>query len=226
MSLFLLMNGFISGEKWMDFTGKNYDVFLECKEMQKWMEQNPGLHPIVSDEFGDIIQRFRNTVRISKPRLTEAIKYLAARYKSISALEIHQEGLDKADFYTNVYFFIERITKKILEDIAQRDNNAKVDISYKRTTLANFRQCTVRITHLGSEANPFEEVKGKLSKEGGALFSLMKRCKGYCDWSIEGNFEGEFKRWRILDSSGLPEIEDLAPEDVKGFTHVLTFYKK
>ena len=224
-SLYNLLNGFISGNEWISFVGKKYSIFLESDEMQSWIIRNPGLHPIISNEFGEVVQAFRNTVRLPKPRLSKIIYYLSLN-KSIASLEICNSNLDRADFYTNVWILMNHIIRPILADIAQRDKNAKVNISYDRSTMADFRLCTIRIEHSGSEANSFEDVRSKLTHGGGALYRLFKSCCGYCDWSIEANFEGETKRWRILDSLGLPEIENLAPEEVNGFTHVLTFYRK
>lgn len=222
-SLYRLFDGFINGKNWTDYTGQEHTVYLKSSELINWIKDTPALHPITSDKYRTEIQSFRNTVRISKPNLNSIFKFILSSHPN---LRTHTKNLDKADFYTNVFWVTFMIFKRVLGDITQRDENAEVNIIFDRSSWQEYRLCQVRITHIGSEANPFEEVKNKLMTSGGALFSLMSSCTGYCDWSIEANFEGEFKRWRILNFRNLPEEELLSANDVDGFTHIFTFYKK
>lgn len=225
-SLIKLYRGFIDGDKWIDYKKTEHNFYLKSARMNDWIHRMPFLHPIVSEEFGSEINAFRNTVRISKPNLDSIFKHLLIGNPNLGNLRIHTDNLDKADFYTNVFWVTYTIFNKVLEDIAQRDATAKVDIAFNRTTWNEYRICNIRITHLGSEANPFYEAKRKLMSSGGALYNIMSSCTGYCDWTLEANFEGQYKRWRVLNFRELPEEEVLDATEVTGFTHIFSFYKK
>lgn len=225
-SLYLLFNGFINGDKWTDYKRALHSFYLKSDRLTNWFLQSPNLHPIASDELGDEINSFRNTIRVSKPNLDSIFRLLLSNNTKFSNFKVKTDKLDKADFYTNVFWMTFMIFKKILFDISQRNTNAEISIKYERSTWQEYRLCSVRITHLGSEANPFDETKMKLLDSGGALFNIMSSCVGYCDWTVEANFEGEFKRWRILNFRNLPEEENLDETEVEGFSHIFTFYKK
>lgn len=220
-----LINGFVNGPEWVDYLNMAHTSNLSSEEMKVWMDRFPKIHPISSNEYGPEIQMFRNTVRVSKPELPKIISSIIDKDNSLKSLFIETSQLDKADFYTNVLVLAQWIIRPILRDIAQRDPFAKVIISYKRSIWNEYRLCSIRITHMGSEAGLFADVRKKIQTEGGAMFGILKSCKSYCDWTVEANFEGENKRWRILNFANLPETEDIE-DNVVGFTHILTFYKK
>lgn len=227
-SLYGLFKGFIYGPLWKDSDGDDHKIYLKSEEFQAWIKRNPLMHPITSNEFGSEIQKFRNTVRLSKPRLPQIIFEVMnnnTSLKNLNVIGLDSGKLDRADFYTNIYILKNRILSKVLSDMAQRDISHPISIVYERSYWEEYRLHEIRITHIGSEANPFEDAKRKLLTKGGALFDLLNICKGYCDWTIEANFEGDKKRWRILNYRHLPEEEFIADEDVKGFTHIFTFYK-
>lgn len=225
-SLYGLIINFLSGEKmWYDYNNISHSTNLNSGGLKTWIDSNPTLHPISSPGYGNEIQDFRKTVRIFKPILPKLISSLISKSTDLQNLQIKTEKLDKADFYTNVNRLINFIIGKVLKDIAQRNSTAEVVISYHRSSWNEYRLCKIIITHIGSEANPFDEVQKKLFSGGGSLYELAKYCQGYCDWSVEANFEGECKRWRILSAQNLPEIESIDKNEIKGFTHIFTFYK-
>ncbi len=193
--------------------------------MKIWIDSNPTFHPISSPQYGNEIQDFRKTVRIFKPILPDLISSFISKTTGLQNLHVKTEKLDKADFYTNVNRLINFIIGKVLKDIAQRDPTAEVVISYHRSSWNEYRLCKIIITHVNSEANPFDDMQKKIFSGGGALYELAKNCQGYCDWTVEANFEGEYKRWRILSAQNLPEIETIGQNEIKGFTHIFTFYK-
>jgi hypothetical protein len=226
------MSNFLYGPEWIDYNGNKHTIYLTSPQIQSWCHQNIGTHPISSNEYGAEIQAFRNTVRLSKPRLTELVSSIVSTSNDLGALSIHASGLDKADFYTNVYR-LRQIIHCVLKDIAQRESQAKVNLTYERASLHQYRLCRIRITHEDSEANEFNEVQSKLEIAGGAMSNLLSYCKGYCDWAIEAKFEDGCKRWSILDSvrSQLDsvqsqDVEILAEAQVHGFSHIFTFFKK
>lgn len=226
-SLYPLISRFVyGGDEWYDYNHNGHNVSLSTGGLKDWIDAHPTFHPITSPDFGQDIQQFRNTVRISKPLLPKLITSLVERSPKFQNLNIQTERLDKADFYTNVDRMINYIIERVLSDISQRDRHAKVRISFDRASWDVYRLCQISITHIGSEANLFDEVREKFMNGGGAMFEIAKCCQGYCDWTIEGNFEGECKRWRILSAQPSPEIENLQCQDIDGFKHILTFYKQ
>lgn len=226
ISLYALMINFLSeGRKWYDYNNSAHEINLSSGGLKSWIDSNSTLHPISSPQYGNEIQDFRKTVRIFKPVLPDLISSFINKTTSLQNLQIKTEKLDKADFYTNVNRLINFIIGKVLKDIAQRNPAAEVEISYHRSSWNEYRLCEIRVTHIDSEANPFNDVQKKLLSGGGALYELAKNCQGYCDWTVEANFEGEYKRWRILSAQNLPEIETIDKDEIKGFTHIFTFYK-
>lgn len=225
-SLYALIINFLNGEKnWYDYNNISHSTNLNSGGLKIWIDSDPTLHPISSPQYGNEIQDFRKTVRIFKPVLPELISSFISRTTSLQNLQIKTEKLDKADFYTNVNRLMHSIIGKVLKDIAQRNSTAEVVISYHRSSWNEYRLCKIIITHVDSEANPFDDVQKKIFSGGGALYELAKNCQGYCDWTVEANFEGEYKRWRILSAQNLPEIETVDKNEIKGFTHIFTFYK-
>jgi hypothetical protein len=223
-SIFALLQSFINGKEWTDSYGAKHSFYLKLPKFQKWAISHPGVHPISSVEFGREIQDFRNTVRLSKPNLPNLINSIVAK-NNLATLAISMSNLDKADFYTNV-FWLRRIIEQVLKDISQRNSRACVSISYDRSASQQYRLCNICITHEGSEANEFNDVRSKLTSEGGAMFSLLKYCSNFCDWTIEAKFEDGCRRWRVLDRTNSPELEDLDSSSVNGFRHIFKFYKR
>jgi len=223
-SLIQLFKGFLNGPSWLDSHGDRHNLHLDSEEFRAWASNNSGFHPITSSEFGSEIQTFRDTVRVSKPKLPLILADVVSKVANAKKMRIKEVKLDKADFYTNV-FILSRILYAVLFDMAQRNISLPVNVVYERDEWDEYRLHQIKITHVESEANPFEDVRKKLTAQGGALYKLLRLCQSYCDWTVEANFEGECKRWRILDSRGLPETECLKTEEVEGFTHIFTFFK-
>ena len=90
-----------------------------------------------------------------------------------------------------------------------------------------FLHC-IRITQLGSySALDIETVIRKFKSSGGGFFyENAEKLNSYCNWSVESLWDGKPFRWNILDDTGVDEIEPIDFIDVKGFTHLLTFYQK
>lgn len=223
-SLKQLFSGFLRGPYWLDSHGDRHILHLRSKELKTWTIRYPKFHPITSNEFGSEIQAFRDTVRVSKPKLPQILAEVISKIPNVKALRLEEEDLHKADFYTNVYI-LSRILHTVLFDMVQRNPRLPVKIIYERDAWNEYRLHQIKIIHFKSEANPFNDVRKKIIAQGGALFKLLKFCQGYCDWTVEANFEGETKRWRILDSRNLTEIEDMKAEETEGFTHIFTFFK-
>lgn len=223
-SLRILMNSFVQKGNWIDFKGDKHELFLEREDVTKWCLENPSLNPVISNEFGPQIQDFRNTVRLSQPNLESTLDEIIKSSNSLAKLNIKTDKLNRADFYTNV-LVLRKILRAILLDIAQRNPQANINIEFVREVYGNsYRTCIIRIKHLDSIANDFEDVKNKLYSGGGALYNIFKSCIGYCDWSIEATFEEIPKRWNIINHTQLNEFQDI--DKPEGFTHILTFFRK
>lgn len=223
-SLRILMTSFIKKGDWIDFKGKKHKLFLEGDDVTKWCSENPKLNPIISNEFGLQIQDFRNTVRLSQPKLENILNDVIKSNNILADLKVKTEKLNRADFYTNV-LVLRKILRAILLDIAQRNQQSNIKIEFVREVYDNsYRTCNIRIKHLDSIANDFEEVKKKLYSKGGALYGIFESCIGYCDWSIEATFEDNPKRWNVINHTQQDEFQDI--DTPEGFTHILTFFKK
>lgn len=223
-SLRLLMTSFVQKGDWIDFKGDKHKLFLEGDDVTKWCSENPKLNPVISNEFGSQIQDFRNTVRLSQPKLETSLNEVIKSNDNLAKLNIKKEKLNRADFYTNV-LVLRKIIKAILLDIAQRNQQANIKIEFVREVYDNsYRTCIIRITHLDSIASDFEEVKKKLYSKGGALYNIFESCIGYCDWSIEATFEDSPKKWNIINHTQQEEFQEI--DTPNGFTHILTFFKK
>lgn len=223
-SLHKLMTSFVQKGGWIDFKGDKHMLFLEGDNVKKWCSENPKLNPIISNEFGTQIQDFRNTVRLSQPKLECLLKEVIESNDYLANLNIKTKNLNRADFYTNV-LVLRKILRAILRDIAQRNLHADVNIEFVRGIYNNsYRTCIISIKHIDSIAGDFEEVKNKLYSKGGALYSVFESCIGYCDWSIEATFENNPKRWNIINHTQQEEFQDI--DTPNGFTHILTLFKK
>lgn len=223
-SLRNLILSFVQKGDWIDFRGNKHKLCLKSNNVSKWCSENPRLNPIISNEFGPQIQDFRNTVRLSQPKLEDTLHEVIKSNDSLAKLNIKTEKLNRADFYTNVLVF-RKILRAILLDIAQRNPQADINIDFIRDVYNNsYRTCIIRVKHIGSIANDFEEVKNKLYSKGGALYNIFESCIGYCDWSIEATFEDHPKRWNIINHTKQDEFQDI--DTPAGFTHILTFFRK
>ena len=219
-SLCSLMTSFVQRGGWIDFKGKEHELFLEGDDVTKWCLENPKLNPVISNEFGPQIQDFRNTVRLQL-KLEESLNDVIESNNNLAKLNIKTDKLNRADFYTNV-LILRKILRAILLDIAQRNQQANIKIEFVREIYNNsYRTCIIRITHIDSIASDFEEVKKKLYSKGGALYNIFISCIGYCDWSIEATFEDVPKRWNIINHTQQDEFQEIDTPD--GFTHILIF---
>ena len=225
-SLLNLISGFVNGPKWIDYKNNSHKFHLNSETIKLWEDMYPQIHPSISNKFCHEFQKFRNTLWISKPQLLKILNYIVNKNKFLHELKIETVKLDKADFYTNVFVLVKYILNSVLRDISRRDNNARVKVCYERSAWNEYRLCSIRVTHLGSVADSLFVVKERIRNKGGAMFNLMSSCKGYCDWTIEAKFEDGAKRWRILNYRNLPEFENLDENQVEGFSHIFTFYKK
>ncbi len=224
LSLWTPINYYINGgNEWLDTFGKSHNSFLNDSKWNKWSVQNK-MHPINNPSFASEILSFRSTIRLVPPLLKE-ICYEA---KKGLLLKIEEEGIEKADFYTNTYVLY-NVIKRIFAMMNRRvDKHPNVKVSYKRSSDSIGRMVRkILITQLGSYAlNPIDEVKGRISvdSEAGDFGSIRKALNGYCLWQVETMWDGKPLRWNILKTDEMNETEDIDIKSVEGFTHIFTFY--
>ena len=108
-SLWTPINNYLRGGKiWRDTFGNDH---VSCIIMNKWKEWSlrNNMHPINNPDFAKEIMSFRTTLRLVPPLLKE----ICGKAKQGLSINVAEENLEKADFYTNTYILFLSI-KRIL----------------------------------------------------------------------------------------------------------------
>lgn len=230
-NLYALMHTFIFGGKdkndkvrmWMDCDGNFHESNYVCEDWVTWSKNNPKVHLLSCDKFGKEILKFRSTIRLVKPVLSDIVAALQTTHKSLS---IQTENLNKADFYTYVWALKDGL-KRILDDMSRySEKTPKVIVSFERKFGDEYSERIIKVTQIDSFASSLNDVMKKYKAKGGAFFEIGNVFSGYCNWSVESLWDGNAKRWNILKDTDINEIEDVNNTDVVGFTHILTFFSK
>ncbi len=229
-TLWSLMNIVLNGgvdkrqrpNTWLSYDGTPQNENYASESWIDWARNNPNIHLLSNENFRRTIMRFRNTIRVVKPALNDIVQGMQEQYAN---MEIHTQKLDKADFYTYVYYLKEGI-KRILDDISQYQEHPEVHISFMSEYGDDFSKRIIRITQTGSKAANFEQVRKRFDDGGGAFNEIRDTLLGYCNWSVEALWDGEAKRWNLLNDNNAKEVEELNATEIDGFTHVLTYYYK
>ncbi len=223
-SLWSLINGYVKDGSWLDTYGVSHSSCLGNQEWISWSKKN-NLHPINNSDFEEKIMKFRSTVRLVPPSLNDICDEAK---KGLSISIIKDEKIDNADFYTNTYILY-TVLKRVFKMMEQRAKQyPDISISFKRSTDPEGRMLRhIVITQSFSFAEKtLEEVMNRLENnpEAGDFGSIRKKINGYCYWQVESLWAGEPYRWNILKTSDMAEKEKIDKKDVKGFTHIFTFY--
>jgi hypothetical protein len=174
-----------------------------------------------------VIKDFKRLTRIESPNLETLID------KVFGSINPEKRDLSKADFYTHVGQFSSAL-QTIFEEIKQRtdtDEKKKVSVEYQKAGVCkykdeNFLVRNVVITHHESYPTRDDEdlIKDWVSLEKGNMGKIAGLLKGYCHWSVITKIGEKPVKVNILREKGTPETEDVDASEVKGFTHILTFY--
>lgn len=230
-NLYALMSVFIYGgtdkegkeRTWMDCDGKFHKGNYTNREWVEWATNNPNAHLLSNEEIGKEILKFRSSIRLVRPVLCDIIKRQQSKH---STLTIQTAGLEKADFYTYVWA-LENGIMRILDDMARyADKTPNVKISFERSFGDDYSKRIIKITQIDSGASSIDDVVKKFKMGGGSFCEIKKVFNGYCNWSVESLWDGDAKRWNILNDADVKEIEDIEATNVSGFTHTLTFFSK
>lgn len=184
-----------------------------------------GLHPIKQPQRAEVIKDFKRITRIESPNLETLVDKVFAD----ETFAIEKRDLSKADFYTHVGQFSSAL-QTIFEEIQQRgdtDEKKKVSVEYKRAGACDdFFIRNVVITHHESYPTRDDEdlIKDWLALEKGNMGKIAGLLKGYCHWSVITKIGEKPVKVNILREKGTPETEEVDASEVKGFTHILTFY--
>jgi hypothetical protein len=229
--LYVTMLAMISGGEtpkheprtWIDWEGKPHSENYASSDWVEWAKDNPGLHLLSNDKFADSILKFRSSIRLVHPMLLDIIKRQASKH---SNLNIQTENLDRADFYTYVWA-LENGIKRILDDMARYSaQTPNVKIVFERQFSDAYSLRIIKITQLGSVATSLDDVIKKFKSGGGAFNEIKKMFVGYCNWSVEALWDGQPKRWNILNDDNVDEVENIHNTEIHGFTHILTYFSK
>jgi len=229
-SLYATMDVFLNGgvdngkpRTWTAWNGINYKENYASLSWMEWIKENPGKHLTRNTQFNEVIMAFRCTTRLIKPALEKIIDREKEKYQNLCITTHH---LDNADFYTNVRCLIQGI-ERILDDMSKYEGFNNIDISFSRDYDSEPAKMIIKITQVGSEAHNIEEVVKRFKSGAGAFNEMAKDFSGYCNWSVEALWDGQPKRWNILKDDGdILEIEDTDRNNINGFTHILTYFKK
>lgn len=228
------MEAFINGGKgkdgkertWRDNMGVYHSCGYSSREWIDWSIKNPNVHLLSNEKIGKEILKFRSSIRLIKPVLCDIIKRQESKHSSLS---IQTENLEKADFYTYVWY-LENGINRILDDMERyADKTPNVKISFERSFGDEYSKRIIKITQIGSVSFSLDDVLRKFhneEKKGGAFNDINKVFLGYCNWSVESLWDGKPKRWNILKDSDIDEIEDMEGTCIPGFTHILTYFSK
>lgn len=228
-SLYALISTFLTGGKdgkgkWRDSNNKEHSQNFSTDSWAELAKKNPGMHlRTLSAEINKEIEDFRRTIRIVKPSLKDISNELAKKFQD---LNIETQNLENADFYTNA-LRLKNGLERILRDMTQyAKNTPNVKIEFQRKYDDDYNLRIITITQIDSNAGGIEDVLKKFKTGGGAFNEIQNQFIGYCNWSVEALWENVPLRWNILDDTNRPETEYINSADIKGFTHILTFYSK
>ncbi len=209
---------------WLD--GEKFDSHLgwNGKEVKEWCRNplNKGKHPIDFAEFENkMIVPFKRSIQVRDGQLPSIVERAIKKgFKKITMDYIKLDNsLAGVKFFTNVEA-IEFGLRYIFASMEQRlHENSKVFITVQKNIIINKARFRVlKITHIDS----FCDKSSDENILGGDLMEAKKRFTGYCNWSIEAQFEDGTFRKTILSDIEVPEIQPV--ESVEGFTHLLYFY--
>ena len=218
---------FEKNPKWQAFDNQfNSKENTSGWSSSEWEESKDNkLHPIKHTGFAEIIKDFKRTTRIESPYLETLVGKVFANEE----FDIEKKDLSKADFYTHVGEFKSAL-ETIFEEIQKRSDTPdkkKVSVEYKKRNADDYAIREIVISHHNSyPTNGDEEslIREWLSLEKGNMGKIANHLQGYCHWSVVTKIGDKPMRVNILREQDTPTHEEVEASEVKGFTHILTFY--
>jgi RNA-directed DNA polymerase len=216
--LYTRIDTFINGTKphWTSFR-TNYPFYWNSDIVRNWCKDNPFSHPMISNDFRDILIAFRKTIRIQNN--LKDILYKIAKEKldtDFVKFEFEWIGLDNVDILLDVEKFMKGVGGifNTIRDNMSGSKKIKIEYIGQRTN-------KLKITHIeSSSSKSLEEIDIKK----GSFQGIYKSFFQICDWSvIAKNTNEDFNKINFL-SEKLPGKEKINEENISGFTHELKFY--
>ena len=233
-SLWQIVNQFAFENKQISWTSisQSYNNQIHVKkgwgtkELQDWSKSNK-LHPILNEEYQEIINNFRRITRIEKSNLQELIN--AILKNNFDDFFIETKDLDKADFYTHVGN-LKNALEAVFEEIEKHSDvfeKKKILIKYDRSTSDDgYFVRRLIITHFNSFPTKELILLVKEWQEKGNMGKIKANLRGYCHWSVETIIENTPTRINILKDKNTSEYDFIDNIPCYGFTHIFTFYYK
>jgi hypothetical protein len=235
--LYSMINNFGFRDKSWLTVSEDYIHTEEINEgwsTQKWKDwiDNNSQHPLGNPSYQKVIEKFRRGIRFNRGdlyKLTEnVIKHVFEDKLENFEISI-DEGIKKADFYTNISMFKEAyscIFKGIRDHSSlfpNQDGSKRFAVTYKRRTDDYFLRM-IEIIHYGSYPAKEKVLLIKEWKEKGNMGKIYTNLEGYCHWSVETMIEDKPTKINLLKENDQRLSEDI--DVVEGFKHILTFYYK
>lgn len=170
--------------------------------------------------FGDIINLFKQEIEVRtdfnnlEQIFSNEKKKLGRGFK----LNLVDAKLQR-QFYTDTQSFSFAI-EKIFAEIKKRKEYSNIEVS---TREFEDRSLEIKIIQIGSNVD--KSAKTLIDEvQSGDFADIKEALTNLCDWSIESICEDGSYRVNYLHSNNIGDVEQLTTE-VKGFTHVLRFYR-
>lgn len=233
---------------WTDASGKRHNEGFSHPDWIDWCEKQSKIHeseptkenipqPWKHDPFLEVIKAFKHTTRLYSPVLTDMIEDITSKKVGKGIRVKIGNELDLADFYC----FVPGLKKALeviftlINDNFKPDQSVTVDYEYNIHTYTDprnrqYKVSRLVITHHNSfPKKAFEHFETRWKTFAGDMGSIAEHLQNVCDWSVQTKApsvnETIYFRANILRLSSMtPYIEEVEPDSVKGFTHILTFY--
>lgn len=227
-SLYAVINQFAFAKQpnWTDVTNEKINTGWSTDEWADWTLKNNNLHPIISEDFCQVISSFKKLTRIVSPDLDEIIKTLVKKDfgDKINNFNFVYENLEKADFYTLVPNLKRALTGIFKE---MKLHTGDIVIEYGRGNEDGYFTRILNITQKGSfPTKALGDLQAEWITDKGGMGGIRNNLFGYCNWTVETLVDKQPHRFNILTDLDIPEVEIIAKETVTGFKHILKFYYK
>ena len=218
---------FINKPKWWRYengiTRYKYSGW-SSDEVKNWCFNNPGVHPIRLKNFRDsFITPFKESIQVKAPQLKVLIETsIQSKFaERFPELEVRFEGLESAEFYTDVDVILGGI-RHLLDGIRERIHvSKKVKVRFTKEISGDATMKVLEIIHVDSKCHKDSVVSELMN---GNFTEAERAFKGLCNWSIKSEFSNGFFKVDILSDQTNMSVVSVKSDEVEGFSHILSFY--
>jgi hypothetical protein len=247
--LFSLINTFIFEKQfsnrdkpvyWTDANVNRHNEGFSHPQWIDWSEKQVDRmksHPWECEDFLKIIIAFKHTIRVYSPVLTDIIDDSIKMTLGTKIPVQIDPNVDFADFYCFVPALKQALESmfSLIKDCIDSRQHVSITYEYNLEPYTDpqnrqYRVFRLYIRHHNSYPNKtFDHFEARWKTYAGDMGSIAKNLLNVCDWSVQtkapipdGYKYFQANLLRISDET--PYIEDIEPDSVVGFTHILTFY--